>query len=100
MPVPKSLPRTPKRIGIGADHGGSESKQYLAGMLRARLTMKWSTLATASRSRMNDYPDFVAPLARAVAYERSGSRRSHVRQWRGGVHSRQQGPGRAGPLVR
>ena len=24
----------PKRIGIAADHGGFESKEYLAGMLR------------------------------------------------------------------
>ena len=28
------LPRTPKRIGVAADHGGFESKEYLVGMLR------------------------------------------------------------------
>jgi ribose 5-phosphate isomerase B len=28
------LPRTPKRIGVAADHGGFELKEYLAGMLR------------------------------------------------------------------
>ena len=28
------LPRTPKRIGIAADHGGSDLKEHLVGMLR------------------------------------------------------------------
>ena len=32
-----------------------------------RLTTKCSTLATASRGQDDDYPDFVVPLARAVA---------------------------------
>ena len=29
------LPKTPKRIGIAADHGGYELKEYLVKMLRA-----------------------------------------------------------------
>ena len=35
MPDPMTvLPRTPKPIGIAADHGGYELKEYLVGMLR------------------------------------------------------------------
>ena len=35
MPDPMTmLPKTPKRIGIAADHGGYELKEYLVGMLR------------------------------------------------------------------
>jgi ribose 5-phosphate isomerase RpiB len=30
----KSLPGTPKRIGVAADHGGFELKEFLVGMLR------------------------------------------------------------------
>ena len=31
---PAVSPRTPKRIGIAADHGGFALKEYLVGMLR------------------------------------------------------------------
>ena len=38
MPDPMTmLPRTPKLIGIAADHGGFELKEQLARMLRSRL---------------------------------------------------------------
>jgi len=31
---PNILPKTPKLIGLAADHGGYELKEYLAGKLR------------------------------------------------------------------
>lgn len=57
---------SPKRIGIAADHGGFETKEYLAGMLREA----YYEVLDFGDSRLNpddDYPDFVVPLARAVA---------------------------------
>ena len=58
--------KTPKRVGVAADHGGFESKQYLAGMLREA----HYDVVDFGDSRLkpdDDYPDFVVPLARAVA---------------------------------
>src|SRR5665213_2833083 len=57
---------TPKRIGIAADHGGFESKQYLAGMLRAA-HYEVVDYGDSQPKPDDDYPDFVVPLARAVA---------------------------------
>jgi len=60
------LSKTPKRIGVAADHGGFDSKQYLAGMLREA----HYDVIDFGDSRLkpdDDYPDFVVPLARAVA---------------------------------
>jgi ribose 5-phosphate isomerase B len=58
--------KVPQRVGIAADHGGFELKQALAGRLRGegRLVVDFGDdlLRTA-----DDYPDFVVPLARAVA---------------------------------
>jgi hypothetical protein len=34
MSAKRRMPDSPKRIGDAADHGRSESKEYLAGMLR------------------------------------------------------------------
>jgi len=35
MPDPRTvLPGTPKRIGVAADHGGFELKEYISRMLR------------------------------------------------------------------
>lgn len=45
------LPRTPKRIGVAADHGGFESKEYLVGRL-GEAHYEVVTLATGSRTRM------------------------------------------------
>ncbi len=59
------LPRTPKRIGVAADHGGFESKEYLVGMLReARYEV--IDFGDGQPNPDNDYPDFVVPLARAI----------------------------------
>ena len=63
IPMP---PGTPKPIGVAADHGGFELKEYLAGMLCAagREVMDFGD----DQSREDDdYPDFVVPMARAVA---------------------------------
>jgi ribose 5-phosphate isomerase B len=59
-------PGTPKRIGIAADHGGFESKKYLIGMLREA---GYEVIDFGDRllNPEDDYPDFVVPLARAVA---------------------------------
>jgi ribose 5-phosphate isomerase B len=56
----------PRRIGIAADHGGFELKQYLVGKLREadHAVLDFGD----SRSQPDDdYPDFVVPLAHAVA---------------------------------
>jgi ribose 5-phosphate isomerase B len=61
-----SLP-LPKRIGLAADHGGYELKQYLAEMLRTA-GYEVVDFGACRPEPDDDYPDFVVPLARAVAY--------------------------------
>ncbi len=56
----------PKRIGIAADHGGFELKQYLARMLR-EAHYEVVDFGDDERNPNDDYPDFIVPLARAVA---------------------------------
>jgi len=53
-------------VGIAADHGGYELKEYLAGMLREAGA---EVIDFGDRQLVpdDDYPDFVVPLARAVA---------------------------------
>jgi ribose 5-phosphate isomerase B len=53
-------------LGIAADHGGFELKQYLAGRLRAA-GFRVRDFGDRRRRLRDDYPDFVVPLARAVA---------------------------------
>src|SRR5512135_826747 len=60
------LARTPKRIGVAADHGGFESKEYLVGMLR-EAHYEVVDFGDSQLNPNDDYPDFVVPLARAVA---------------------------------
>ncbi len=60
------MPNSPKCIGIAADHGGFESKQYLDGMLRAA-HYEVVDYGDSQPKPDDDYPDFVIPLARAVA---------------------------------
>jgi ribose 5-phosphate isomerase B len=60
------LPKTPKLIGIAADHGGFELKEYLAGMLR-EAGYEVNDFGDRQSKVDDDYPDFVVPLARAVA---------------------------------
>jgi len=57
---------TSKRIGVAADHGGFELKEYLAGMLRAA-HYEVLDFGDGRPKPDDDYPDFVVPLARAVA---------------------------------
>ena len=60
------LAGTPKLIGIAADHGGYELKQYLAGRLR-EADHEVIDFGDRQPKPDDDYPDFVVPLARAVA---------------------------------
>ena len=56
----------PKRVGIAADHGGFESKEYLVGILR-EAHYEVVDYGDSQPKPDDDYPDFVVPLARAVA---------------------------------
>ena len=56
----------PHLIGIAADHGGFELKQHLAGMMR-EAGHEVIDFGDPRRQPDDDYPDFVVPLARAVA---------------------------------
>jgi ribose 5-phosphate isomerase B len=63
---PTAPPRTPKLIGVAADHGGFELKEYLAGMLR-EADYEVVDFGDGRPKPDDDYPDFVVPLAHAVA---------------------------------
>jgi ribose 5-phosphate isomerase B len=63
---PTTVRRTAKLIGIAADHGGFELKEYLAGMLR-KAGYELKDFGDRYPEPNDDYPDFVVPLARAVA---------------------------------
>ena len=54
------------RIGIAADHGGFELKHYLEGRLR-EAGYEVNDFGDHHLHPDDDYPDFVVPLARAVA---------------------------------
>jgi len=54
------------RIGLAADHGGFELKEYLRGRLEAE-GYPVNDYGAKSLNPDDDYPDFVLPLARAVA---------------------------------
>jgi ribose 5-phosphate isomerase B len=56
----------PKRIGVAADHGGFDLKERLAKMLR-EAGYEVIDFGNCQQTSDDDYPDFVAPLARAVA---------------------------------
>ncbi len=58
--------KTTKVVGIAADHGGHELKTYLAMKLReaGAEVIDFGDIQLAPE---DDYPDFVVPLARAVA---------------------------------
>lgn len=60
------LPQSPKIIGIAADHGGIELRVFLS----ARLRESGHDVIDFGDRRSDDeddYPDYVIPLARAVA---------------------------------
>jgi ribose 5-phosphate isomerase B len=60
------LPEAPKRVGIAADHGGYELKEFLAGKLRDA-GYEAVDFGAGRPKEDDDYPDFIVPLARAVA---------------------------------
>ena len=64
--LPSELPRTLRRIGVAADHGGYELKEYLAGKLR-ETGHAVVDFGDGRPKEQDDYPDFIVPLARAVA---------------------------------
>jgi len=53
-------------VGVAADHGGYELKQYLAGKLRDSGHEVFD-FGDGPPKEGDDYPDFIVPLARAVA---------------------------------
>jgi ribose 5-phosphate isomerase B len=54
------------RVGIAADHGGFEVKAYLTAALKAS-GYEMVDFGAHELAEGDDYPDFVAPMARAVA---------------------------------
>lgn len=54
------------KIGLAADHGGFEMKQILAARLRV-LKHDVRDYGAIARDPDDDYPDYIIPLARAVA---------------------------------
>ena len=63
---PAVSPVMPKRIGVAADHGGFALKEQLVGMLR-EAGYEVLDFGDGEPRPDDDYPDFVVPLARAVA---------------------------------
>lgn len=57
---------TPKRIGVAADHGGFALKEFLVEML-GRSHYEVVDFGDSQPKPDDDYPDFVAPLARGIA---------------------------------
>jgi ribose 5-phosphate isomerase B len=55
-----------KRIGIAADHGGFELKEYLKSALHEN-GLEVTDFGNTQLIPDDDYPDFVVPMARAVA---------------------------------
>jgi ribose 5-phosphate isomerase B len=59
-------PGAPERIGLASDHGGYELKMHVAGKLR-EAGYQVVDHGDGEPAPGDDYPDFVAPLAQAVA---------------------------------
>jgi len=57
---------TRQRVGVAADHGGFELKEQLVGKLRAA-GHEVVDFGDCIMVPDDDYPDFVVPLARAIA---------------------------------
>jgi ribose 5-phosphate isomerase B len=58
--------KIPKNVGIAADHGGFELKEFLAEKLR-EANFEVSDFGDSKLNPSDDYPDLIIPLARAVA---------------------------------
>ena len=56
----------PKRIGIAADHGGFDLKEFLKGKLQED-GYEVVDFGNTMLKQDDDYPDYVVPMARAVA---------------------------------
>jgi ribose 5-phosphate isomerase B len=69
-PLQKLSP-TIQIVGIAADHGGFELKEYLVKMLRAA-GHEVNDFGDGQLSSDDDYPDFIIPLARALAAGKVG----------------------------
>jgi ribose 5-phosphate isomerase B len=63
---PEMLAKVPLRIGIAADHGGYELKKYLLGRLHDA-GHEVTDFGDRRLDSTDDYPDFIVPMARAVA---------------------------------
>jgi len=61
------IPRQPIRIGIASDHGGHELKEQLTRSLR-EASYEVIDFGDANAIPDDDYPDFVVPMAQAVAH--------------------------------
>ena len=59
-------PTPPRIIGIAADHGGFELKEHIARKLREG-GCEVVDFGAATLAPGDDYPDYVVPLARALA---------------------------------
>jgi ribose 5-phosphate isomerase B len=67
MAEPETNPSPPpRRIGIAADHAGFDLKERLLGLLR-EAGYAVTDFGAHQAQPDDDYPDFVAPMARAVA---------------------------------
>ena len=67
MTASNTIPATePQRIGVAADHGGFDLKQFLEARLR-EAGHQVSDFGDHRSHADDDYPDYVIPLARAVA---------------------------------
>jgi ribose 5-phosphate isomerase B len=60
------LTKAPRRIGVAADHGGYELKEYLVGKL-CEAGHQVVDFGGDRLKKEDDYPDFIMPLASAVA---------------------------------
>jgi len=64
--TPATTKYQPLRIGIAADHGGFELKEYLIKTLRAA-GHEMVDFGDRKPDTTDDYPEYVVPLAHAVA---------------------------------
>lgn len=62
----KELISPSQRVGIAADHGGFELKEYLVKMLR-KANYEITDFGDLQLKADDDYPDFIIPLAKAIA---------------------------------
>lgn len=75
-PVPAAAPRppapavSPKRVALGADHGGFALKEILCRAIQDELGWQVHDCGTHSADAV-DYPDFAAAVAREVASGRA-----------------------------